>query len=87
MTRILIAEDEERIVSFLEKGLRAGGYMISSSSRGGPCHTYRDDPICGPCSIAAIGRDQRPTRFERLAKEFAEHRLGVTVASGMTGPD
>jgi DNA-binding response OmpR family regulator len=26
MTRILIAEDEERIVSFLEKGLRAGGY-------------------------------------------------------------
>lgn len=26
MTRILIAEDEERIVSFLEKGLRASGY-------------------------------------------------------------
>ncbi len=26
MTRILIAEDEERIVSFLEKGLRANGY-------------------------------------------------------------
>jgi two-component system copper resistance phosphate regulon response regulator CusR len=26
VTRILIAEDEERIVSFLEKGLRAGGY-------------------------------------------------------------
>ena len=26
MTRILIAEDETRIVSFLEKGLRAGGY-------------------------------------------------------------
>jgi DNA-binding response OmpR family regulator len=26
MTRILIVEDEERIVSFLEKGLRANGY-------------------------------------------------------------
>jgi two-component system, OmpR family, copper resistance phosphate regulon response regulator CusR len=26
MTRILIAEDEERIVSFLEKGLRSAGY-------------------------------------------------------------
>ena len=26
VTRILIAEDEARIVSFLEKGLRAGGY-------------------------------------------------------------
>ena len=29
MTRILIAEDEDRIVSFLEKGLRAGGYTPS----------------------------------------------------------
>ena len=26
MTRILIAEDEERITSFLEKGLRANGF-------------------------------------------------------------
>ena len=26
MTRILIAEDEDRIVSFLEKGLQANGY-------------------------------------------------------------
>jgi two-component system copper resistance phosphate regulon response regulator CusR len=26
MTRILIAEDEERIASFIEKGLKAGGY-------------------------------------------------------------
>ena len=30
MTRILIVEDEERIVSFLEKGLRAGGYSTVS---------------------------------------------------------
>ena len=27
MTRILVVEDEERISSFLEKGLRANGYV------------------------------------------------------------
>lgn len=34
MTRILIAEDETRIVSFLEKGLRAGGYTTIAVSTG-----------------------------------------------------
>ncbi|CAN5824920.1 MAG: response regulator transcription factor [Ilumatobacteraceae bacterium] len=34
MTRILIAEDEERIVSFLEKGLRAGGYSTVAVGTG-----------------------------------------------------
>jgi two-component system copper resistance phosphate regulon response regulator CusR len=34
MTRILIAEDEERIVSFLEKGLRAGGYSTVAVNNG-----------------------------------------------------
>jgi DNA-binding response OmpR family regulator len=34
MTRILIVEDEERIVSFLEKGLRAGGYSTVSVDSG-----------------------------------------------------
>ena len=34
MTRILIAEDEERIVSFLEKGLRAQGYTTLSVATG-----------------------------------------------------
>ena len=36
MTRILIAEDEERIVSFLEKGLRAGGYTHPGRRRRDP---------------------------------------------------
>ncbi len=43
MTRILIAEDEERIVSFLEKGLRASGYTTVA------VHT-------GPDAVA-LGRD------------------------------
>ena len=34
MTRILIAEDEERIVSFLEKGLRSSGYVTTAVSTG-----------------------------------------------------
>ena len=34
MTRILIAEDEERIVSFLEKGLRASGYTTMAVETG-----------------------------------------------------
>lgn len=34
MTRILIAEDEARIVSFLEKGLRAAGYTTLAVSDG-----------------------------------------------------
>ena len=34
MTRILIAEDEPRIVSFLEKGLRANGYSTIAASTG-----------------------------------------------------
>lgn len=34
MTRILIAEDEERIVSFLEKGLRVAGYTTIAANTG-----------------------------------------------------
>jgi DNA-binding response OmpR family regulator len=34
MTRILIAEDEERIVSFLEKGLRSSGYSTVAAATG-----------------------------------------------------
>lgn len=34
MTRILIAEDEERITSFLERGLRANGFTTSSVTTG-----------------------------------------------------
>jgi DNA-binding response OmpR family regulator len=34
VTRILIAEDEERIVAFLEKGLRANGYATTAVGNG-----------------------------------------------------
>ena len=38
-------------------------------------------------SICAIQYGQRAARFDRRAKELAEHRLGVTLAIGMAGPD
>ncbi len=34
MSRILIAEDEERVTAFLEKGLRANGYVTTSVADG-----------------------------------------------------
>jgi len=34
VTRILIAEDEERITSFLERGLRANGFVTQSAASG-----------------------------------------------------
>lgn len=34
MTRILIAEDEERIASFVEKGLRAAGFIVAVAADG-----------------------------------------------------
>ena len=34
MSRILIAEDEQHLTDFLEKGLRASGYVTTSVSDG-----------------------------------------------------
>lgn len=34
MVRILVAEDEERIASFVEKGLRAAGFTVSTAADG-----------------------------------------------------
>jgi DNA-binding response OmpR family regulator len=44
MTRILIAEDEERIVSFLEKGLRSAGFTTVAAATGPDAEALaRDD--------------------------------------------
>jgi DNA-binding response OmpR family regulator len=44
MTRILIAEDEDRLASFLEKGLRSSGYTTTVVSDGpGATSLARDD--------------------------------------------
>ncbi len=43
MPRILIAEDEERIVSFLEKGLRSSGYVTTAVFTGPDALAYARD--------------------------------------------
>lgn len=46
MTRIMIAEDEERIVSFLEKGLRASGYVTTAVGDGHDALAFaRDEDV------------------------------------------
>jgi DNA-binding response OmpR family regulator len=43
LTRILIAEDESRIVSFLEKGLRAAGFSTIAASTGADAEALARD--------------------------------------------
>jgi DNA-binding response OmpR family regulator len=43
MNRILIAEDEDRLASFLEKGLRANGYVTTTASDGPTALVLADD--------------------------------------------
>ena len=43
MTRILVAEDEKRLASFLEKGLRASGFAITIVSDGEAASTMARD--------------------------------------------
>ncbi len=41
MSRILIAEDEPRIAAFLEKGLRAKGFITTVTSDGNEDATHK----------------------------------------------
>jgi DNA-binding response OmpR family regulator len=43
VNRILIAEDEERLAAFLEKGLRAGGYVTTTAHDGPTALALADD--------------------------------------------
>ena len=43
MNRILIAEDEERLAAFLEKGLRANGYVTTTATDGPTALVLADD--------------------------------------------
>ena len=45
MSRILIAEDEARIASFVEKGLRAAGFAVTvTAPRPIPCVGWKGEP-------------------------------------------
>jgi DNA-binding response OmpR family regulator len=97
VTRILIAEDEERIVSFLEKGLRAAGYSTHAVGDGlDALALARDDGFdllildLGLPGITGQEVLQRMrTRGEQMPVIILTARLGVedTVAGLEGGAD
>jgi two-component system copper resistance phosphate regulon response regulator CusR len=97
MTRILIAEDEQRIVSFLEKGLGANGYTTVSVGDGSSAIALaRDDTFdLMILDLGLPGRDGRAVlreirrRGERMPVVVLTARDGVddTVGSLEEGAD
>jgi DNA-binding response OmpR family regulator len=97
VTRILIAEDEERIVSFLEKGLRSSGYVTTAVFSGHDALAYaRDDDFdLLILDLGLPGMDgqevlrQLRARGERLPVVILTARDGVedTVAGLEGGAD
>jgi DNA-binding response OmpR family regulator len=97
MTRILIAEDEDRIVSFLEKGLRAGGFTTVAVGTGPDAITLaRDDSFdLMILDLGLPGKDGQEVlrtiraRGETLPVIVLTARTGVsdTVTSLETGAD
>lgn len=97
MTRILLVEDEERIVSFLEKGLRANGYTTVAVADGESATALaRDDSFdLMVLDLGLPGRDGRDVlrdirgRGERMPVVILTARDGVddTVGSLEEGAD
>jgi DNA-binding response OmpR family regulator len=97
MTRILIAEDEERIVSFLEKGLNAQGYTTLTVNTGTDAAALaRDDSFdLLILDLGLPGRDGRQvlrdirSRGEKLPVIILTARDGIddTVGSLSEGAD
>jgi len=86
MTRILIAEDEERIVSFLEKGLRAQGYTTLSVATGVDAAALaRDDTF--DLLILDLGLPLRDGRDVLREIRARGERLPVIVLTARDGID
>ena len=86
MTRILIAEDEARIVSFLEKGLRANGYTTSAVDNGVDARALaRDDTFdLLILDLGLPGLDGRSVLREIRARG---ERIPVIVLTARDGVD
>ena len=86
MTRILIAEDEERIVSFLEKGLRANGYTTVAVGTGPDAVALaRDDAFdLMILDLGLPGFDGREVLRQMRARG---ERLPVVVLTARDGVD
>jgi two-component system copper resistance phosphate regulon response regulator CusR len=86
MTRILIAEDEERIVAFLDKGLRANGYTVVSVGTGPDAEALaRDESF--DLMILDLGLPGRDGREVLRAIRSRGERLPVIVLTSRDGVD
>ena len=86
MTRILIAEDEERIVSFLEKGLRANGYTTVAVGTGPDAVALaRDDAF--DLMILDLGLPDVDGREVLRQVRARGERLPVVVLTARDGVD
>jgi two-component system, OmpR family, copper resistance phosphate regulon response regulator CusR len=86
MTRILIVEDEDRIVSFLEKGLRANGYTTVAVGDGDSAVALaRDDSFdLMILDLGLPGKDGREVL--RIVRARGE-RLPIVVLTARDGVD
>lgn len=86
MTRILIVEDEERIVSFLEKGLRANGYTTVAVGDGDSAVALaRDDSF--DLVVLDLGLPGRDGREVLRAVRARSERLPIVVLTARDGVD
>lgn len=86
MTRILIAEDEPRIVRFLDNGLTAAGYTTHATDNG---NSALDLALCGEFDLMLLdlglpGRDGFAVLTELRARRSP---LPVVVLTARAGPD
>jgi DNA-binding response OmpR family regulator len=85
VTRILIAEDEERLVAFLEKGLRGAGYQTSVAPDGeeaaAMARTGRFDLL-----ILDLGLPRKPGLEVLRNLRSAGHRLPVIILTARDDP-
>lgn len=86
MTRILIVEDEERIVSFLDKGLRANGYTtVSVGDADSAIALARDDSF--DLVILDLGLPDKDGREVLRAVRSRGDRLPIVVLTARDGVD
>ena len=86
MTRILIAEDEQRIVSFLEKGLRANGFSTVAVDNGIDATALaRDDAF--EIMILDLGLPGRDGREVLRAVRSRGEKLPIIVLTARDGVD
>ncbi|HVM06395.1 MAG TPA: response regulator transcription factor [Acidimicrobiales bacterium] len=97
MARILIAEDEPRIATFLEKGLRANGYTTVSVDDGRQAASLaRDgdfDLVVLDLGLPGVGGMEALSRIRRRGERLpviiltARNESSITVAGFETGAD